>query len=157
MRATLALMTDLTSSTIVIAAPRPAVMAVIGDFAAYPSWAGVQSAAVIGAAGADGRACTVRFEIDGGVVKERFTLCYHWDGDHQVRWEIAEPGKVLTAMSGGYRLADCDRGTTVTFELAVGVRIPLVGPVRRRLEKAVIDAALKGLETRVLEQQQTGG
>jgi hypothetical protein len=145
-------MTDLTSSTIMITAPRRAVMAVIADFAGYPSWAGVQSAEVIGEAGAGGRASTVRFELDAGVVRERFTLRYHWDGDEGVRWEIAEPGKVLTAMSGGYQLADCDTGTTVRFELAVGLRIRLLGPVRRRVEKAVIDAALNGLKMRVLGQ-----
>lgn len=143
-------MTDRTSATVVIAAPRAAVMAVIADFAAYPAWAGVRSARVIGEPGPGGRAAAVRFEIDGGVFRERFTLRYDWDGDRQVSWQIAEAGKVLTALSGSYRLAELDGGTTVTFELAVGIRIALIGPVRRRVEKAVIDAALNGLEVRVL-------
>jgi hypothetical protein len=148
-RDTLAPMAGLTSSTIVITAPRGAVMSVIADFAGYPSWAGVSSAEVIGAPGADGRARFVAFEIDAGIAREQFTLAYQWQGDEQVRWDLTEPGKVLTAMSGCYRLADRDGCTEVRFELAIGVRIPLAGPLRRRLERAVIDAALNGLAARV--------
>jgi hypothetical protein len=142
-------MAEMTTSTIMIAAPRTAVMAVIADFAAYPSWAGVDSARVIGEPGPDGRARTVAFELDGKIARERFALAYEWHGDDGVRWETAQPGKMLTAMSGSYRLADRDSGTEVTFELAVGVRIPLIGPLRRQVERAVIDAALGGLKARV--------
>jgi hypothetical protein len=142
-------MDDRTTSTILIPAPRTAVMAVIADFAAYPSWASVDSAQIVGEPGADGRARTVLFEIDAKIARERFALTYDWEGDDRVRWHIAEPGRMLTAMSGSYRLADRNGGTEVTFELAVGVRIPLIGPVRRQVERAVIDAALKGLKSRV--------
>jgi len=36
----------------------------------------------------------------------------------------------------------------VTFELAVGVRIPVMDSLRRRAEQAVIDVALSGLKSR---------
>jgi hypothetical protein len=124
-------------------------MAVIADFAAYPSWAGVDSAQVVGEPAADGRARTVMFEMDLRVARDRFALAYEWEGDELVRWEMATPGKMLTAMSGSYRLADRDGDTEVTFELAVGVRIPLIGPLRRQVERAVIDTALAGLKSRV--------
>ena len=52
-------------------------------------------------------------------------------------------------MSGAYVLADRDEGTEVSFELTVGVRIPVIGAVRRRVEKMIIDAALQGLKSRV--------
>jgi hypothetical protein len=138
-----------TTSAIMIAAPRNTVMSVIADFAAYPDWAGVHSAEVLGEPGTDGRARTVRFELAAGIIKDRFVLGYEWDGDDQARWEIAEPGSVISAMSGAYILADRGDGTEVTFELAVGVRIPMIGMLRRRVEKTVIDTALKGLKSRV--------
>jgi hypothetical protein len=37
----------------------------------------------------------------------------------------------------------------VTFELTVGVRIPVIGMLKRRAEKTIIDTALKGLKLRV--------
>jgi Polyketide cyclase / dehydrase and lipid transport len=136
-----------TTSTVMIAVPRKIVISVIADFAAYPDWAGVHAARVL-ETGADGRGRRVRFELDAGILKDSFVLAYQWDGDSGVRWEIAEQGSVISQMSGAYILADRADGTEVTFELTVGVRIPVIGVLRRRLEKAVIDTALKGLKSR---------
>jgi hypothetical protein len=36
----------------------------------------------------------------------------------------------------------------VTYELAVAVRVPMPGMLKRRAEKIIIDTALKGLKTR---------
>ena len=77
-----------------------------------------------------------------------FVLGYQWDGDEQVRWELAEHGSVISAMSGAYILADRGDGTEVSFELMVGIRIPVIGMLRRRAEKAIIDTALRGLKSR---------
>lgn len=141
-------MADRTSSSIVVAAPPAVVMGVIADFAAYPDWAtGVRSAEVLDAA-PDGRGQAVRFELDAGVIRDRYVLGYHWDADTAVRWELAEPGSMISEMSGGYQLADDGGGTRVTYELAVGLRVPMIGMLKRRAEKTIIDTALKGLRSR---------
>jgi carbon monoxide dehydrogenase subunit G len=141
-------MADRTTASITVAAPRADVMAVIADFAAYPEWASaVRSAEVIGRDGG-GRASQVRFVLDAGVIKDSYVLSYAWDGDERVRWDLAEPGSVITALSGGYLLADADVGTKVTYDLAVDVRIPMPGMLKRRAEKTIIDTALKGLRDR---------
>ncbi len=140
-------MADKTTSSIGIALPRKIIMSVIADFAAYPKWAGVKSAEVLDA-GADGRARRVRFGLDAGIIKDSYVLGYEWNGDAQVRWELAEQGSMISEMSGAYLLASQDDGTEVTFELAVGVRIPMLGIVKRRAEKTIIDHALRGLRTR---------
>ena len=137
-----------TTSRIVIAAPRPAVMAVIADFAAYPQWAsGVRAAEVVEQE--DGRASRVRFTLDAGPVKDTYVLGYDWDGDAAVRWHLAEAGSVVSAMDGGYLLADTGGDTETTYELSVDVRIPMPGLLKRRAEKTIIDTALKGLKNRV--------
>ena len=141
-------MADRTTASITVAAPRADVMAVIADFAAYPEWASaVRSAEIIGHDGG-GRASQVRFVLDAGVIKDSYVLAYDWDGDDRVRWDLAEPGSVITALSGGYLLADADRGTKVTYDLAVDVRIPMPGMLKRRAEKTIIETALKGLRDR---------
>jgi hypothetical protein len=137
-----------TTASITVAAARAEVMAVIADFPAYPQWAsGVRSAEVIDRAGG-GRASRVRFTLDAGVIKDSYVLAYDWDADTGVRWDLAEPGSVITALSGGYLLADTDGGTEVTYDLAVDVRIPMPGMLKRRAEKTIIDTALKGLRDR---------
>jgi len=125
-------------------------MAVIADFAAYPEWANGVRAAEIVEQSDDGRARRVRFTLDAGMIKDRFVLRYQWDGDAQVRWTVdpAEPGSVISELSGGYLLADRGSGTDVSYDLTIGLRIPMLGMLKRRAEKMIIDTALKGLRTR---------
>ncbi len=123
-------------------------MAVIADFAAYPAWASGVKAADVVEDGDGGRPRRVRFSLDAGVVKDSYVLGYDWDGDAAVRWHLAEPGSVVSGMTGGYLLAGQTGETEVTYELTVDVRIPMPGMLKRRAEKTIIDAALKGLKKR---------
>jgi carbon monoxide dehydrogenase subunit G len=141
-------MADRTSSGLTVAAPRAVVMSVIADFAAYPEWAtGVRSAEVI-EPGGDGRARQVRFVLDAGIIKDSYVLAYEWDADAAVHWDLSGTGSMISQMSGGYLLADEGEGTRITYELAVGLRVPMIGMLKRRAEKTIIDTALKGLRSR---------
>jgi hypothetical protein len=131
-------------------------MAIIADFGRYPDWATGVRAADIVETGADGRAQRVRFALDAGPIKDSYVLAYDWDGDAAVRWQLAEPGSMVTEMSGGYRLAEDGAGTKVSYELAVSTRLPLPGILKRRAEKMIIDAALKGLKSRAEAESRHG-
>ncbi|KRB75999.1 cyclase [Nocardioides sp. Root190] len=148
-------MAEQTSSSIVVDAPAADVMAVIADFPAYPAWAkGVTVADVRSSFdGADerqaGRAREVFFALDVSPIKDEYTLAYDWDGDNQVTWTLVE-GKMLKALEGAYVLRATGPGTTeVTYRLALDVSIPLIGMLKRKGEKILIDTALKGLKKRV--------
>lgn len=143
-------MADRTSSSITIDAAKPDVMAVIADFPHYPDWAeGIKVAEVV-AEGVGGRAEKVRFVLDAGPFNDEYVLAYEWEDDDAVTWSLAERGKMLAAMTGSYRLADTGgAGTGVTYELAVDVSIPMIGMLKRRVEKRIIDTALRGLKQRV--------
>lgn len=141
-------MADKTSSTMTIEMPGPVIMAVIADFASYPQWAsGVRAAEVLQSADG-GRAELVRFTLDAGVIKDSYVLRYRWQGDQEVRWELAEKGTAVTDMSGAYLLEPDGQATKVTYELAVGLAMPLPGILKRRAEKTIIDTALRGLRSR---------
>lgn len=141
-------MADRTSSNITVAASRPTLMGVIADFGAYPEWAtGVRSADVL-EEGPGGRPKRVRFALDAGVIRDSYILAYDWDGDSAVRWRLAEAGSVVTEMSGAYLLAEDGTGTSVSYELSVGTRVPMIGMLKRRAEKTIIETALKGLKSR---------
>ena len=130
--------------------PRPPqVMAVIADFESYPSWAKGVKTAEVTVPGADGRAEQVFFALDVSPIKDEYTLVYDWDGDREVTWTLGE-GKMLKALNGSYTLRDLGNGSTeVTYSLALDVSIPLIGMLKRKGEKILIDAALKGLKKRV--------
>ena len=142
-------MADATSSSITIAAPPERVMAVIADFAAYPEWADQINTVEVLAPGADGRAERVRFTMDAGAIKDSYTLDYTWAPDgRSVSWTLVK-GQIQKAQDGSYRLAGRADSTTVTYSLAVDLNIPMIGMLRRKAEKVIIDTALKGLRRRV--------
>jgi ribosome-associated toxin RatA of RatAB toxin-antitoxin module len=142
-------MAEQTTSSITIEAPPSEVMDVIADFDSYPAWAtGVRTAEVISQF-PDGRAEKVFFRLDVSPIKDEYTLAYVWSGSQQVTW-VLDQGKMLRALDGAYVLADRGNGTTeVTYRLALDVSIPLIGMLKRKGEKILIDAALKGLKKRV--------
>jgi Polyketide cyclase / dehydrase and lipid transport len=155
-RGTLHHMTDRTAASITVAADRATVMGVIADFGAYPRWAtGVRSAEVV-ESDSDGRPLRVRFGLDVGVIKDSYVLAYEWDGDAGVSWQLAEPGSMVTEMSGAYQLAGGGSRTEVSYELLVGTKMPLPGLLRRRAERSIIDTALKGLKARAESRPVTG-
>ena len=139
-----------TTSDIVIDAPAGQIMDVIADFGAYPQWAtGVKVADVVsGPEG--GRAQQVHFVLDATPIRDQYDLGYTWDGDRAVSWSLAEAGSMLTSMDGTYVLEPLDRSSTrVTYQLAVDVSVPLLGMLKRKAEKVIIDTALKGLKKQV--------
>ena len=142
-------MAEQTTSSIVIDAAPDAIMDVIADFDSYPQWAkGVQTAEVT-AGGTDGRAEQVYFALDVSPIKDEYTLAYEWDDDREVTWTLVE-GNMLKALDGAYTLVDQGDGSTeVTYRLALDVSIPLIGMLKRKGEKILIDTALKGLKKRV--------
>jgi ribosome-associated toxin RatA of RatAB toxin-antitoxin module len=144
-------MAEQTSSSIVVDAPPADVMAVIADFESYPEWAkGVQKAEVV-EPGTGDRADQVYFALDVSPIKDEYTLAYEWDDDREVTWTLVE-GKMLRALDGAYVLRDLGDGSTeVTYRLALDVSIPLIGMLKRKGEKILIDTALKGLKKRVEE------
>jgi ribosome-associated toxin RatA of RatAB toxin-antitoxin module len=141
-------MADQTTSSILITAPPGDVMDVIADFGSYPRWArGVKSATVLSTHD-DGRAREVEFVLEAAPIKDVYTLAYDWNDATQVTWSLVR-AKLLTAMEGAYLLRPRDGATEVTYQLAVDLSIPVIGMLKRKGERVIIDAALKGLKQRV--------
>jgi ribosome-associated toxin RatA of RatAB toxin-antitoxin module len=141
---------DRTESSIVIEAAPSAVMAVIADLESYPQWSSdVKSVEVLTVYEDDGRPAEARFVIDSGAFKDDYVLQYEWAGDEHVSWVMAEPGSLLKSMDGEYALGAAGEATNVTYRLTVEVKIPMIGMIKRKAEKVIVDTALKGLKTRV--------
>lgn len=143
-------MADQTESTITIAAPADEVMAVIVDFEAYTEWNDeVKLVEVLSVYEDTERPAEVRFIMDAGAIKDDYVLEYDWVSDVELRWRLVR-GDILKAMDGVYLLTESEDGATeVLYRLAVDVRIPMIGLIKRKAEKVIIDRALKGLKARV--------
>ena len=141
-------MAEHTSSSITIEAPPADVMEVIADFARYPDWTGEVKEAQVLASDAQGRAEQVRLVMDAGAIKDDQTLAYTWTGAHEVSWTLVK-SQMLRSLDGSYLLRPAGTGTEVTYRLTVDVKIPMLGMIKRRAEKVILDTALKELKKRV--------
>jgi hypothetical protein len=141
-------MADRATESISINADRRAVMAVIADFAAYPDWVDMIRQAEVLETGPDGRASQVRFVLDAGILKDDYVLAYEWSDDERVEWTLVR-SKALKAQEGSYSLADVGGATLVTYDLAVDLRMPVLGALKRKAQQVIVDTALKGLKKRV--------
>lgn len=141
-------MADVASSTITIAAPPEQVLAVIADIDSYPEWTGQIKSAEVVETGPDGRPAQARFVMDAGVLKDEYVLAYDWN-DSGVSWELVGKSAVQKSQKGSYSLAPSGSGTSVTYELAVDISMPMLGMFKRKAEKMIMDSALKELKKRV--------
>ena len=142
-------MADQTESSILIAAVAADVMAVIADFESYPHWNDeVKLVEILSVYEDNGKPAEVRFVLDAGAIKDDYVLEYDWVCDTVLSWQLTR-GDMLKAMDGTYALTESAGATTVSYRLAVDVRIPMIGLFKRKAEKVIIDRALKGLKERV--------
>jgi uncharacterized membrane protein len=141
-------MADQSTQSIVVDAPAAAVMAVIADFPAYPSWVSAAKQVEVLEPGPDGRARRVHFVLDAGAVKDDYVLDYTWEGDRRVDWTLVR-GQMQKKQDGSYVLVEAAGSTTVTYTIAIDLTIPMLGLIKRRAEKVILDTALKELKKRV--------
>ncbi|MFJ9723481.1 SRPBCC family protein [Streptomyces sp. NPDC101209] len=142
-------MAEHTSSSITIEAAPADVMGVIADFARYPDWTGEVKEAEVLQTDAQGRAEQVRLVMDAGAIKDDQVLAYTWTGQNEVSWTLVK-SQMLRSLDGSYLLKPAGAGATeVTYRLTVDVKIPMLGMIKRKAEKVIIDRALAGLKKRV--------
>lgn len=142
-------MPEESTQSITIDADPGQVMHVIADFANYPVWTGSVKRAEVLETGPDGRARRVAFTLDAGIVRDQYELSYVWTDDERVEWDLVQ-GQMMRAQHGSYTLrADGPGRTYVTYTLSVDLIIPMLGLLKRKAERVVMDTALKELKKRV--------
>lgn len=145
-------MADSTTASVTIAADPATVLDIIADFEVYPQWADQVKRASVLSEDDLGWAQEVEFVLDAAPIRDTYVLGYDWDitqeGTGQVRWSLVR-SDLLKRLDGVYQLqaAGADQ-TEVTYTLKVEVKIPLIGALRRKAERTIIDTALQGLKAR---------
>ncbi len=142
-------MAEKTAQTIHIEANPSTVMDVIADIGSYPDWVSEYKETEVLETDADGNPKVARLVLDTSVLKDTLVLSYEWPKDRKsVQWSLVS-SSLLRSMDGIYRLASKGSGTDVTYELTVDIAIPMIGLLKRKAERRLIDTALKDLKKRV--------
>jgi ribosome-associated toxin RatA of RatAB toxin-antitoxin module len=140
---------DKTAQTIYIDADPSTVMDVIADIGSYPDWVDEYTETEVLESDPDGYPKTARLVLDAAVLKDTMVLEYVWPADRKsVTWSLVS-SSLLKSLDGVYRLSPKGSGTDVTYELAVDLKIPIIGMLKRKAERRLTDTALKDLKKRV--------
>jgi uncharacterized membrane protein len=140
-------MSEFSSSTISIDAPIAEVGATLFAVASYPDWSASFKKVDVLETDAQGRALKAKLTVDAGPVKDVVTLAFDWSSAPAKVTFTLEDANVLTKMDGAYLLKSLDADTTsVTYELSVGLSMPIPAMMITKQEKSTIDSALKQLK-----------
>ena len=124
------------------------IMAVIGDFEAYPDWVGNMEDAEVLERDGRGRGSVVAFRLRTPVLAAEYTLQYRYaPRAGGVSWTYREG--TLDDLSGSYDLEPLDDVTRVTYRLDVELGMPLPGLLKRQAAKQIVRSALNDLKRRV--------
>jgi uncharacterized membrane protein len=139
-------MSEMSRSTIVIEAPMSQVSEVLFDLEKYPDWSDSITKVKVTERDEAGRVTGATLTIAAGAVKDEVSLSYNWDGAPQrLEFEL-EDANMLTKMDGAYILKDLGDETEVTYELSVGLSMPIPQMMITKQEKTTIDQALAQLK-----------
>lgn len=133
-------------STIVIEAPISQVSEVLFDLEKYPDWSDSITKVKVTERDDAGRVTGAVMTISAGALKDDVSLTYNWDGaPARLEFEL-EDANMLTKMDGAYILKDLGDETEVTYELSVGVSMPIPQAMITKQEKSTIDQSLAQLK-----------
>lgn len=148
-------MAESVSESVRINASPGEVMAVIADLEDYPVWGDGFTGVEIISSHDDGNARDVAFSIATPVGRDTYEISYVWNGDESVSWVLNSDaaGKpksgMMKALVGSYTLTPDGNGTTVTYELQIDPKIPMMGFMKKKAAATIVDQALNGLKRRV--------
>jgi ribosome-associated toxin RatA of RatAB toxin-antitoxin module len=124
--------------------------AVATDVERYPDWVADVKEVTVLERDAESRPLLVAFRAGAFGRSTSYVLVYDYSAAPQaVSWTQRE-GDITNQLDGSYRFTPADEGgTLVHYELAVDLRVPIPGFVRRRAEGHILHAAVRDLKARV--------
>jgi len=141
-------MSEFSKSTVIIEASLSDVQKTLTELDKYPDWSTQIKSAESLSTDDQGRITKVKMSIDAGMMKDRVTLDYDWSQVPEKIIFSLEEADLLTSMDGAYTFKSIDSDTTeVTYELGVSLSMSIPDMMRKKAEKATIDAALAQLKS----------
>jgi hypothetical protein len=141
-------MSEFSKSTVIIEASLADVQKTLTELDKYPDWSSQIRSAESLSTDDQGRITKIKMSIDAGMMKDRVTLDYDWSQAPEKIIFSLDEADLLTSMDGAYTFKSIDSDTTeVTYELGVSLSMSIPDMMRKKAEKATIDAALSQLKS----------
>jgi hypothetical protein len=141
-------MSEFSKSTVIIEASLADVQKTLTELDKYPDWSSQIKSAESLSSDDQGRITKIKMSIDAGMMKDRVTLDYDWSQAPEKIIFSLDEADLLTSMDGAYTFKSIDSDTTeVTYELGVSLSMSIPDMMRKKAEKATIDAALAQLKS----------
>ena len=141
-------MSEFSKSTVTIEAPISYIQKTLSELDKYPEWSTQIKSAESLATDDQGRITKIKMSIDAGMMKDRVVLDYDWSQSPEKIIFSLDEADLLTSMDGAYTFKSIDSDSTeVTYELGVSLSMSIPDMMRKKAEKATIDAALAQLKS----------
>ena len=141
-------MSEFSKSTVIIEASLSDVQKTLTELDKYPDWSSQIKSAESLSTDDQGRITRIKMSIDAGMMKDRVVLDYDWSPAPEKIIFSLDEADLLTSMDGAYTFKSIDSDTTeVTYELGVSLSMSIPDMMRKKAEKATIDAALAQLKS----------
>jgi ribosome-associated toxin RatA of RatAB toxin-antitoxin module len=139
-----------TAEAMVIAGSPERCFAVVTDVERYPEWVADLKDVEVLERDASGRALVVAFRAGAFGRSTSYVLVYDYtNAPAEIAWTQRE-GDLTNRLDGRYRFSgDGGTSTEVQYELAVELRVPIPGFVKRRAEAHILHAAVRDLKARI--------
>lgn len=139
----------MSSSKILIEASADEVRKVLFDIAGYPNWSRTIKATKVESSDEQGRPLRIQLTIEAGMLRDKPTLDYDWNGaPEKVSFSLVD-ADLLTQMDGTYIVKSLGDETEVTYELHTDVSMPVPKPMLEQAELGTIKAALDELKAKI--------
>ncbi|MGV0745322.1 SRPBCC family protein [Mycolicibacterium sp. XJ870] len=136
------------SREVVFDAPPEAIMKVLADVEALPTWSSVHRHVEVIDRYPDGRPHRVKATMRLLGITDKELLEYHW-GEHWMVWD-AEPNLQQRGQHVEYNLTPEIDKTRVRFDITVDLVMPIPEFLIKRAKKIVLDVATERLRQRVM-------
>lgn len=142
-------MADQATEKTVVAATPQACFDAVTDFDRYPEWAADIKQVTVVERDDDGRATLVQFRAAAFGRSTSYTLRYDYsDAPATLAW-VQDEGDLTSRLDGRYEFRATGGGCEITYHLAVELKLPIPGFVKRRAEGRIVGTALRELKARV--------
>ena len=137
------------SREVVFDAPAEAILDVLADIDAVPSWSALHKSAEVLDRHPDGRPHHVKATLKIMGITDKEILEYHW-GDRWMVWDSSETFQ-QRGLHGEYNLTpEGEDKTRVRFDIIVDLAAPIPEFLIKRAKKIVLDVATERLRERVM-------
>ena len=135
------------SKTVEVGADAASIMAIVGDFEAYPQWnEGIKGLWVL-ARYDDGRPSQVRLDTEVQGMQSTFIQAVYYPGENQIQ-TVMQQGDLFAKQEQLFSVVEAGDKCLLTVDLDVESTLPVPAPMVKMLMSNVLDALAEKLKQR---------